>query len=352
MAGMTSVRNCILSQTRLNPGPFDTLDPFLFCVYHNDNYPAGNEKCEAPRRGNGMDFDPNADYRMYHGTKVPGFPSHPHRGFETLTATIDGIIDHADSLQNGGRYGWGDNQWMTAGKGIVHGEMFPLVNNDKPNPLRFFQIWLNLPSKDKMADPCYVMHWAEDIPKYTSPDELAKMTIFAGQFNDNDGKKLVSLQPPPNSWAMKPENEVGVYHITLQPGGTLTLPAAISGSKINRRAFFIEGTSLLINDEKGRAKNAITLDASIDARLKNDGATVTEVLVLQGNPIGEPVAQHGPFVMNTQQEIQEAFSDYRRTQFGGWPWPDDDQIFPRTTGRFSKQNNIEELPPSAGGGTC
>lgn len=94
---------------------------------------------------------------MYHGDRIPGFPQHPHRGFETLTATIDGIIDHSDSEGNAGRYGKGDLQWMTAGRGIVHGEMFPLVNADRPNHTKFFQIWLNLPAKDKMVPPAFVM---------------------------------------------------------------------------------------------------------------------------------------------------------------------------------------------------
>lgn len=102
------------------PSPMDANDPFLFCVFHTDIYPpAANDKCEAPRRGNGQDFDPNQPYRMYHGDRVPGFPQHPHRGFETITATIEGLVDHSDSLGCGGRYGNGDLQWMTAGKGIV-----------------------------------------------------------------------------------------------------------------------------------------------------------------------------------------------------------------------------------------
>lgn len=137
--------------------PMKTLDPFLFCVYHMDHYPAGDAKMRAPRRGNGADFNPTAPYRMYHGDDIPGFPQHPHRGFETLTAVMTGVADHSDSLGNAGRYGFGDLQWMTAGKGVVHGEMFPLINTDKPNPLRLFQIWLNLPKKNKMADPTYVM---------------------------------------------------------------------------------------------------------------------------------------------------------------------------------------------------
>ena len=107
----------IMKTTPLGAGPMPTLDPFLFCVYHKDQYPPGsnNNRMEAPFPGNGADFNDAAPYRMYHGNLVPGFPQHPHRGFETITATIDGIVDHADSVGNAGRYGMGDVQWMTDG---------------------------------------------------------------------------------------------------------------------------------------------------------------------------------------------------------------------------------------------
>jgi len=121
---------------------------------------------QAPKRGNGADFDPKAPYRMYHGDRVPGFPQHPHRGFETVSCSITGLVDHTDSCGNAGRYGFGDLQWMTAGKGVVHGEMFPLVNRNSPNTLRFFQIWLNLPAKSKMVNPDFVMVWVLNIILY------------------------------------------------------------------------------------------------------------------------------------------------------------------------------------------
>ena len=130
--------NAILNIQHLSNGPMPTVDPFLFCVYHKDKYPSGNSAMEAPRVGNGMDFNPSAAYRMYHGEKIPGFPQHPHRGFETITATIEGLIDHADSVGNAGRYGMGDVQWMTAGGGVVHSEMFPLIHQEQDNPTRFF----------------------------------------------------------------------------------------------------------------------------------------------------------------------------------------------------------------------
>jgi len=117
----------------------------------------GDDLMQAPRKGNGADFDPSGPYRMYHGDRIPGFPQHPHRGFETVSCTLNGLVDHSDSCGNAGRYGHGDLQWMTAGKGIVHGELFPMINRNSQNIVRLFQIWLNLPAKSKMADPDFVM---------------------------------------------------------------------------------------------------------------------------------------------------------------------------------------------------
>lgn len=148
--------------------------------------------------GNGADFDPSSPYRMYHGDRIPGFPQHPHRGFETITATMEGIIDHTDSCGNGGRYGEGDLQWMTAGGGVVHGEMFPLVNQTDDNPTRFFQIWLNLPAKSKMVEPSFKMHWKQQVNKIER-DDGSSLTLFAGEY-----KGLKGEDPPPNSWAADP----------------------------------------------------------------------------------------------------------------------------------------------------
>eukprot|EP00606_Chrysophyceae_sp_TOSAG23-5_P001423 GSChrysophyteH2.ASY1.ANO1.886.1 assembled CDS len=296
---------------------------------------------EAPRMGNGADFDHSAPYRMYHGERVPGFPSHPHRGFETLTATIEGLVDHADSTGCAGRYGQGDNQWMTAGKGIQHSEMFPLINQTSPNPLRFFQIWLNLPGAKKMVDPFFVMHWAEEVPKFVSSDGLTSGTIFAGEL---EGKK--GLAPPPNSWAATKENEVAVWHITLKPGAQFTLPVAKGGQDINRQAYFIEGKALTMGDRAMNEHVIVNLNAGITAELHNHGSDTSEVLVLQGKPIGQPVVQHGPFVMNTDAEIRQAFSDYQQTQSEvRWPWSDSGHVFPQDKGRFALQDGVETNPP-------
>ncbi|KAI9205029.1 RmlC-like cupin domain-containing protein [Polychytrium aggregatum] len=325
--------------------PYKTLDPFLFCVYHKDLYPPGNEQMEPPRRGNGSDFDPNQDYRMYHGRRIPGFPQHPHRGFETITGVMEGVIDHSDSKGGAGRFGNGDLQWMTAGRGIVHGENFPLVNQDKPNVNRFFQIWLNLPAKSKMVEPSYVMHWGEKIPVHVEDDGKARVTIWAGELF---GKK--ALPPTKDSWAADPAHHVGVFFIQLQPGGSFTFPAS-SSATLNRTFYVSEGPLVQLAVSGTEVKDiqnnhCVQVDPLQPLVFKNpsESGQPVELLLLQGEPINEPIAKYGPFVMNTHAEIQEAFDEYRRTEFGGWPWDADAVVFPREKGRFAIVNKKEIRP--------
>jgi len=324
------------------PAPMDAQDPFLFAVYHKDHYPAGNDKMEAPRRGNGADFNANSEYRMYHGDTIPGFPQHPHRGFETVTCTIEGIIDHTDSLGCSGRYGDGDLQWMTAGKGIVHGEMFPLLKQGKlGNPTRFFQLWLNLPARSKMVEPNQLMHWGENIKKVTTPDGKVSATVWAGELNGT--KALPAIR---DSWAADPANDVNIWHITLKPAGTYKLPKSAPGS--TRSLFFIEGSGLTIDGDVIPNSSLVVLKDELEVEIGNAETTKdVEVLVLQGKPIGEKVVQQGPFVMNSSEEINQAFSDYRQTKFGGWPWPEDAMVFERKKGRFLSVGGKTEYPPQS-----
>ena len=316
--------------------PWQTLDPFLFCVHHNDAYPQGNAAMGPAAtlvgRNIGQDFAGKDGWSMYHGDTVPGFPSHPHRGFETVTITRQGLIDHSDSLGATARFGSGDVQWLTAGKGIVHCEMFPLVNNDQPNPTELFQIWLNLPARNKMVEPHFTMFWGEDIAQHQSDDSNGKNTTvacIAGSLGAARG-----LPPPPDSWAAQPESDLAIWTIKMQSGARWTLPAA-TGQGTRRMLYFFKGSGLSIAGQTIAPSSAIELSAGIDTELVS-GDGVAELLVLQGRPIGEPVAQHGPFVMNTHAEIQQAFADYRRTQFGGWPWTASDPVHPRERGRFAK----------------
>ena len=171
-------------------------------------------------RNIGQDFTIKDGWRMYHGEKVPGFPEHPHRGFETVTIVLEGFVDHSDSHGAAGRYGEGDVQWMTAGRGLQHSEMFPCVHSDKPNPLHLFQVWLNLPARNKFVEPHYVMLWAEDIPILEEPDDEGRKTsvrIIAGSLNE-----VSALPPAPDSWAKNPENHVAIWLIRMAPDAVWT----------------------------------------------------------------------------------------------------------------------------------
>ncbi|CAB9499225.1 Pirin-like protein [Seminavis robusta] len=331
-----------------------TLDPFLYCVYHKDAYPAAkDDSMEAPRQGDGQDFNPVAPYRMYHGDRIAGFPKHPHRGFETITATVEGIIDHSDSFGNAGRYGNGDLQWMTAGKGVVHAEMFPLVNKETHNHVRFFQIWINLPACSKMVEPSFAMFWAPQVPKWSPEDGLARATIFYGDYLLGGDAATGERQRNPNtspkdSWAFDPEHDVAVIHIVLESGGSIPIPAAHGGSAINRVFYIVDGSSsgLTLNGFRVKGK-MITVDASVDLTISmSDSSSSVDMLMLQGKPIGEPVSQSGPFVMNTPEEVKQAEADYKATQFGEWPWPRRDMVFAQDKGRFSLLDGNETVPPT------
>ena len=314
---------------------WETLDPFLFCVHHEDFFPKGNavlgpDPSNFEGRHMGQDFIVKDGFRMYHGSTVPGFPGHPHRGFETITVVRTGLVDHADSMGAAGRYGNGDVQWMTAGKGVQHAEMFPLLNQDKDNPLELFQIWLNLPKRSKMVEPHFKMLWAESVPKFSvaSATGKANIEVLVGQLDTHK-----AATTPPNSWAADANNHVAIYNIQLEPGATFELPATAAG--INRSIYYYEGNGLQIGGQAIAHYHAADVDAAQVCTLKN-GPESSKVLVLQGRPINEPVVQHGPFVMNSKEEIYQAFQDYQTTQFGGWPWPRYDQVHDAKLGRFAK----------------
>ena len=334
-------------------GPqWPTLDPFLFCAHHDDAYPAGNAAfgpaVPIDDRQIGSDFSRKDGWSMYHGDPVPGFPGHPHRGFETVTLVRKGLIDHADSLGAAARFGGGDVQWVTAGKGIQHSEMFPLLNAEAPNPLELFQIWLNLPARNKMVAPHFTMFWAEDIPRFTATDAEGRTThvaSVAGRIGPVQGAPGEGgpLAPPPDSWAAQPDADLAIWTIRMAPGARWTLPAA-SGAGTRRSLYFFKGQSVTIADQRVAGHAVVEVRADAEVELVN-GDTESEFLVLQGRPIGEPVAQYGPFVMNTQAEIAQTMQDYRRTQFGGWPWPDDAPVHGRDPARFAKHPDGREEKP-------
>lgn len=316
--------------------PWETQDPFLFCVHHRDEYPKGNgnmgvNPTELKGRNIGQDFRVKDGWRMYHGKNIPGFPYHPHRGFETITINKQGLVDHSDSLGAAGRFGAGDVQWMTAGKGIQHSEMFPLIHDDKENTLEIFQIWLNLPKKDKFVAPHFKMLWADMIPVIQDKDDNGKITqidVIAGALNSTKAPN-----PTPNSWASKEEHGICVFTIKMEAGATWTLPA-YQNNDVHRSLYFYRGDSIEIDGQNIPEYHQIKVIPTEDITIKN-GNEDAYFLFLQGKPIGERVVQHGPFVMNSPAEIKQAFLDYQETQFGGWPWKETEVVHPKNKGRFA-----------------
>jgi quercetin 2,3-dioxygenase len=311
-------------------------NPFLFCAHHNDAFPKGNAdqgvSVSLGGRNIGSDFSGKDGFSMYHGENVPGFPAHPHRGFETVTIVLKGLIDHFDSKGSSGRYGNGDVQWLTTGSGCQHAEMFPLINQESDNPSELFQIWLNLPSKSKFTEPAYKMLWSEDIPVIQVPgpdNSKTTVSIISGSLNGTR-----SLDPCPDSWAADRNNNVGIFLLKMEPGASITLPAVTE--TLIRNLYFYEGDGeIYIDGESVGSSKRVKLPGNEEIIITN-GNKISYLLVLEGEPINEPVAQYGPFVMNTEAEIRDAFSDYRKTQFGGWPWNSFDPVNERTAGRFAR----------------
>lgn len=325
--------------------PWETADPFLFCVYHDDAYPRGNGRLgpEASLAGRaiGQDFSRKDGWSMYHGDSVPGFPAHPHRGFETVTIVRKGLIDHADSLGAAARYGQGDVQWLTTGRGVVHSEMFPLLDDVEPNPLELFQIWLNLPAASKMSAPHFTMFWSEAVPRRKVTDDRGATTeiaVIAGALRDAsapgvDDGVVQPLAPPPDSWASRTQADIAIWTIRMSPGARWTVPAANAGTR--RNLYLFKGGPVGVGGVEVREPSAIEVRSDMPTELVN-GASTSEFLLLQGRPIGEPVAQHGPFVMNTQAELVQTFADYQRTRFGSWPWPGAAPVHGRDPARFAR----------------
>ena len=354
---MSASPNSPILQVQSLGFPWTTIDPFLFCAYHDDAYPAANPQfgpgSSLSGRAIGQDFSRKDGWSMYHGETVPGFPGHPHRGFETVTLVRKGLIDHSDSLGATARFGGGDVQWLTAGKGVVHAEMFPLLDADAPNPLELFQIWLNLPARNKMVEPNFTMLWSQQIPRLTARDEQGRITevaVVAGRLEETDGTgkqdAIDPLAPPPDSWAAQSDSDVAIWTLRMAPGAKWTLPAA-SGASTRRNLYFFKGEAVSLADQDLTAHAAIELRASAAVEIINTGKEVTEFLLLQGKPIAEPVVQYGPFVMNSQAEIAQTMQDYQRTQFGGWPWPDQAPVHGSDPARFARHPDGREERPAA-----
>lgn len=190
------------------------------------------------------------------------------------------------------------------------------------------------------------MLWHEDVPKLRA--DGVEVTVVAGSYIAG----TTPAQPPrcpPHSWAAQPGSCVGIFTVKLQPGAAWPLPAAAPG--LNRAVYFFAGAQAEVGGRVVGPRCKVELQSDSQCWLKNAGTDAAEFLVLEGKPIGEPVVQHGPFVMNSREQILEAFSDYQRTEFGSWPWPSDAPTHARDKPRFAKYPDGREEVPSAGGGS-
>ena len=232
-----------------------------------------------------------------------GAPDHPHRGFETVTYVLAGENEHRDSFGNADVLRPGDVQWMTAGGGVIHSEM-PTERFHREGGLQEgFQIWVNLPAVDKMMTPRYQTLRAADIPQGSTPDGRVLVRVIAGE---SCGKAArIDTRVP-----------IQMLHFTIQPGGELlqSVPAEQSGL-----VYVFKGAATVGSDQRKVAEGQAALLGSGDSvhlSVAADAAEPAEILLLSGKPLQEPVARYGPFVMNTREEIEQAFRDYQSGRFG------------------------------------
>lgn len=312
----------------------DPGDPWVGKFHHIDNYPKGDGKEEV--RDEDMkghtpykDLDENLDFRLYFGNKRPGFPVHSHRGFETVTIVLDGFVDHHDSLGDHGRYGAGDVQWMTAGKGIRHTEMFPLFYEDKENRTELFQLWLSLPSWNKMVEPDYKMLWKEEIP--VIENESYRVDLITGKFAGQEGPK-----PTKASWAYDEKSNFRIMLIHLGENSEIKIDGV--SPSLNRNLYPYEGLYVYINDEKIQGKRHLKLKGEEDFIIKT-GDSPSSLLLLEAEPLKEPIINDGPMIMNTMEEVLDGYRDFYENRYGDWPWDERDPYHQVGTGRISSRGN-------------
>lgn len=236
--------------------------------------------------------------------EAKGAPDHPHRGFETVTYMLDGGMRHQDSAGNSGKLDPGDVQWMTAGAGVVHSELPAPQILEKGGRMHGFQLWVNLPKKDKMIPPRYQDTPSAKIPVAQTPDGKVRVKVIAGE---SLGQKAVIQTRTP----------ILYLHATLQPGGKLEQPVS---ADYNVFAFVFSGEAEFSANSQGARENQAVLFKSdgdwVRMSVPTDAASAAEILLIGGIPLNEPVARYGPFVMNTETEIAEAIYDFRTGKLG------------------------------------
>ncbi|MBM6447422.1 MULTISPECIES: pirin family protein [Pseudomonas] len=228
-----------------------------------------------------------------------GVGQHPHRGFETVTIVYKGELEHRDSTGSGGKIGPGDVQWMTAASGILHEEFHSEDFGRSGGTLEMVQLWVNLPARDKMADAGYQTILDSDIPSIALSNDAGSLRLIAGEFDGHTGPSRTFT--PIDVWDLR-LNAGKLLTLDLHEGRNTALVVLRGAVQVNGLESVRQGQLALL-DRKG---DQLTLEASTDA----------VVLLLSGEPIDEPIVGHGPFVMNTEQEIHQAFADFQSGRFG------------------------------------
>ena len=247
------------------------------------------------------------DYAAPHefpaGSERRGVGGHPHKGFETVTVAYQGELAHRDSTGSGGKIGAGDVQWMTAGKGIVHEEFHSQEFTRKGGTLQMVQLWVNLRAKDKSAPPGYQTLLNGQIPSVALPQDAGTVRVIAGDYAGRKG-------------AAKTFTPINLWDVTLRAGKSVELPLPDG----HTTTFLVLSGEVAVNGETEDRKTAREGDLAIFARA-GEGISLTaksdaRLLVMGGEPIAEPIVGHGPFVMNSRAEIQQAFEDYQLGKMG------------------------------------
>jgi redox-sensitive bicupin YhaK (pirin superfamily) len=241
----------------------------------------------------------------FDATNAPrGVDWHPHRGFETVTVVYDGEVDHEDTAGNRGSIGPGDVQWMTAGSGVLHKEFHSPDFTKRGGKFEVLQLWVNLPAKTKMTAPQYQPLVANDFPSIELPDAAGSVRVLAGQFGDTKG--------PASTFT-----PVRLFDIRLRAGKTLRVPL---GEGWSAGVFVLDGRIKVNGGETAGREELVVFERAGDAA-ELQAIEDARIFVMAGEPIDEPIAGYGPFVMNTQQEIRQAFADFQTGRLGRIPEP-------------------------------
>jgi redox-sensitive bicupin YhaK (pirin superfamily) len=244
-----------------------------------------------------LDYHPTYDYSP--STRPRGVGVHPHRGFETVTIAWQGSVAHSDSSGGGGVIGPGDVQWMTAASGILHKEYHEAGYAQKGGPFQMAQLWVNLPRAHKMDPPRYQALTADKMGLVPLPDGAGVVRVIAGEFHGEKGPA-------------KTYTPIHVFDVRLNAGGKVEFrfPAKMNTSLLVRKG------ELVINGKAQAGEGDFVLFKNQGEQVSIEADSEAQLLVLSGQPIGEPVVQYGPFVMNSEREIAQAFADFRSGKFG------------------------------------